>query len=254
MTSPVAMPKEMECYLTQDLLVPYVAGDIRLETKAWIDAHVSRCAACHAALRETAEAAGATIQVPPPMPPADTGRAVVGRVRRNVAILVGVVVICLALAAGSITFGVQALRKLADMPADLPVPSASVTPVEAVRQTDLRHLELTAGETQVFRDGVTQLYTTPGGQTVTLQVQRFDTESDASQAYRAWNGRFRVKTTSVEFNLGSGSSAKFLSQGQYHTGWQRGPWLIIISVPKETPSAADLRDAIRDSLYTAFQP
>lgn len=247
----MAVPKELECALVQDLLVPYVADDVRPVTRAFVEAHVSRCSPCHTALTETAEAAGATVQVPPPVLPADPGQKVVNRVRRNMIVLIGVLVLCVALTAGSIFFGIGALRKLAGMPATPPVPPAGLEPATVASLVDLSRLGLKQERIETSANGVRIPYYTDGKQ-VTLAFQRFESEREAARAFHAWNNSFRVRTMAVEFNTPSGGSARLRSQGSYHYGWNRDVWFVTIKVPESVPEAATLRDQIFTALQAAF--
>lgn len=247
----MAVPKQMECAIAQDLLVPYVAGDVRPETRAFVEAHVSRCTPCHTALAETAEAAGATVQVPPPALPADPGQKVVSRVRRNILVLVGVLVLCVALTAGSVVFGISALRKLTGMPAEPPVPNAGLEPAAAAELVSLARLGLTAMSPTPIPNGVQVVYL-KDDEVITLTFQQFDTYSDGSRAFHRWNDQYRVRMLSAEFNTTRSNSARFRSGGNYYYGWNRGLWLVTMEVPGAVTEPAQLRDQIYVALSAAF--
>ena len=105
-------PANLECSLVRDLLIPYVAAEVQPQTLAFINSHLSGCEACRGALAQLN--GGLAQPVAPPLP-ADAGRRVVSRVRRNVFVLIAVVVLALGASVGSLWFAVRTVVNLAGM-------------------------------------------------------------------------------------------------------------------------------------------
>jgi hypothetical protein len=240
-----------ECHLVRDLLVPYLAGEASPETVTFMNGHFSRCAECRAALTAmTGETPPAAAPAPPP-PSAEPGRRLVGRVRRQVILLMAVVVTSLALAIGGVVWGVSAFQRWANDPTKHPVPSYS-TPPAAAAQVDLSPLGLTPVDVSAVPDGAIARFQTADGETVTLAFYLHASPYRASEAYEGWYRSFSVKTMSVQSHSGSVGSARFRSGGHYYQGWHDDRWFITVDVPDSVPQAADLRAGIFQQLGTAW--
>jgi predicted anti-sigma-YlaC factor YlaD len=257
----MTVPSELECPIAQDLLVPYVADEVRPETKAWLNAHLSRCESCRTALAALTDAAGAVAQAPAPPVPADPGRKLVGRVRLTVWIIIAAVVGMLALTGGSVYFGIQAITKLSGMDVEHPVPTADVSPAQVLAKLDVSDLGLKvdpAAKTAslvptIAADAATLAFRNASGQPVYVEAIRQQTAADARRGFENFFNSFRSRTLSVQTILPSHAIAKFRSQGQYLYTWQADRWLFVISVADGITDPVPLRDNVRDHLFQAIR-
>jgi hypothetical protein len=249
----MTFPANIDCKIAQDLLVGYVTGEVSPETRTWITQHLDRCADCRQALAQYTAATGALHQVPLMTPPADPGRRTLGRMRRAVWVIVTVVVLCIAITAGSVIYAVTNFRRWTNMPVDQPVPPTAYSTELAAKAVDLSALGLTWHSVTVEPETARLSYTDAAGHPIRVELTRADDTAGARRAFRNWSGSFHSKLTSAETNVGENWTAKFRSQGQYCYGWQHNNWLITISVPEKAPNPAELRDQIRDLLFTEIR-
>jgi hypothetical protein len=249
----MTFPSNMNCKIAQDLLVAYVAGEVSPETRAWLTQHLDRCPDCRQALAEYTDATGAVHQVPLMTPPADPGRRTLGRMRRAAWVVITVVVLCLAITAGSLVYVLSNFRRWTNMPADQPVPAATYTAEQAAGRVDLSPLGLTRTGIYPGPDSTQVTFKDGAGNTVRVEFTRADDTAGARRAFKGWNESFRTKLASAETNVGDNWTAKFRSQGQYLYGWQHANWLVTICVPERAPQPAALRDQIRDLLFTQIR-
>lgn len=246
----MTVPENISCHLAQDLLIPYVAGEVRPETIEWMNRHLDGCASCRASLAALTEEAGA-LQTPAPPPRPDAGRQLMGRVRRQVILIIGVVIFSLALATGGIVWGVRAMQNWQANPENHPVPAEGVTPEQAAH-VDMTSVGLTAQGATVIENGVMVQYQTKSGQTVTVRFYKHPSPYRASEAFKAWDRSFRTKVMSVTTDSGTTGASRFRSGGNYYQGWHDGRWFIYVEIPEEAENPAGLRDAIKDRLNIAF--
>lgn len=237
--------ESLDCKLTQDLLVGYVANEVSPETREFVTRHLDRCDECRRALAQYTQPAPGW--APAPVPTADPGRRLVGRLRTRIWAVIGVVVLSLGITAGVLVWVFTAGRDAAGLPADMPVPSAAAAPrnvAEGVKLPDGMALDgITDGPGRAFA-----LYTLPDGKTGSIEYRRHDGADQARNDYDAWFRSFRVRSMSVEYNLPSERIAKFRSGGNYYYAWQREGWFIIITVPGDTSDPTAVRDQLRDHL------
>lgn len=246
----MSTPDNNSCHLAQDLLIPYVAGEVRPETIAWMNRHLDNCASCRASLAALTEEAGA-LPTPAPPPRPDAGRQLIGRVRRQVMLIIGVVIFSLALATGGIVWGVRAMQNWQANPENHPVPAETVTPEQAA-QVDMTSIGLTAQGVTAVENGMMARYQTQSGQTVTIRFYKHPSPYWAKEAFQAWDRSFSTRMMSVRTESGSVSASRFRSGGHYYQGWHDGRWFINVQIPQEAENPAGLRDAIKDRLHVAF--
>lgn len=239
-----------ECHLVRDLLVPYLAGEVSPETIAFMNGHLDRCPDCRAALAALTGDAPAPV-TPPAAPSPDPGRKLVGRVRKQVILLIAVVVTSLALAVGGLVWGISAFQRAVNDPTRHPVPAYSTAPATAAK-VDLSPLGLTPDGVDQIADGAVAHFRTSTGQPVTLAFYLHASPNRAKRAYDDWKSGFHTKVTSVAFESGSVGSTRFLSGGHYYQGWHDGSWFVTVDVPDTVPQAAELRAEILQQLGAAW--
>lgn len=240
----MAIPREIECHLVEDLIIPFVAGETSPETSAWVTEHVSHCERCQSALRAASDGEN---PFPEPTPVGDEpGRRLMKRVRRSVWLTVGLLAVLVVAVVGLSA----RVRTLANMPAEHPVPAASVAPEEAVRLnlTDLGLTSAAVAITTEPADGATASYQDPTGQMIKITAYRFPTAGDARTFAKGWERSFATKMLSLSTNLPSHSATKFRSEGVYYYAWREGIWFMQIAVPETVASPAALRDHVRDRI------
>lgn len=245
----MAVPNHVTCKIVQDLLIGYVAGEVSPETGAFVTAHLDQCPACRQALAQYTDASHSMQQMAPPAPPADPGRRTIGRVRRAVWVIVGVVALCLALTAGTVTWALVNMRGWTNMPYDQPVPGVAYTEQQVAEKVDLTSLGLGRPEIGKGPYGTLASYAGLAGRPVRVEYTR----EDPRDAFNRWSNSFRTKITSVEMNVGGHPTAKFRSGGYYYYGWQQDGWFITIAVSETAGQPTVLRDQIRDQLFSAFR-
>ncbi|HYF91953.1 MAG TPA: zf-HC2 domain-containing protein [Symbiobacteriaceae bacterium] len=247
----MALPSELECRIVEDLLVGYAAGEVHADTRDWVTLHLNRCAACRQALAQYTAAAAAIAPEPPPEPSAEPGRRLVGRVRRSVGLLAGVLVVCVFVTIGAVYFGIGAVRRFAGLPADMPVPQYGRTPTEVVRELPMPALTGCCIEVErtELPDFGSIIYQDDAGHEVELRFDQYDSLSAAATAYDRWQREFRVRTSSVSTETPTFDITKFKSGGSYYFGWRRANWFIYYSVPEAVENPVRLRDELRDFLY-----
>lgn len=243
-------PENTSCHLAQDLLIPYVAGEVRPETIAWMNRHLDGCASCRASLSELVEGAGA-LHNPAPPPRTDPGRRLIGRVRRQVLLIVGVVIFSLALATGGIIWGVSAMRSWQANPENHPVPAEGVTPEQAAA-VDLTQVGLTKHDVTAIEQGVLVRYQTAAGKTVTIRYSKHPSPSGARDAFEAWDRAFKIRVMAVKTSSGTVGASRLRSGGYYYEGWHDGRWFINVQIPEEVEAPAELRAAVKEQLTAAF--
>ncbi|HWI60909.1 MAG TPA: zf-HC2 domain-containing protein [Symbiobacteriaceae bacterium] len=237
-------PDKLDCKLTQDLLIGYVAGETSPETRDWVTRHLDRCDDCRQTL---AEFSSAGPQLPPaPLPSDLPGLRLTRRIKLGVSVLLAIVLGSLALTGGAIWWALTQGRQLADLPADLAVPPAVMAPREAASQTPVPS-GMTLQNATDLPDGVQYRFTNGAR----FELRQFADAKAAERAYNAWNRSFHVRTMSVSYDY-PGGTAKFRSGGQYYYAWQREGWLVVIAVPDTVQDPAGVRDQIRDGLVSAF--
>lgn len=250
----MTMPFDTECAIARDLQVAYAAGDVSPQTRDWLNSHLSRCPNCRQALDELLDASGAVRQQPAPVPPVAPGPRLVGRVRRNVIILITAVLLSLALAAGGITFGVYSIIKAAGMNIEHPVPLARTLPQSVIEQVDLASLQLKPISDDRGKNYAGRIYRSDRGD---LQAVVYATQSpstrQAHEYFQAWFEGYGSRTLSVETITPSHAVAKFRSQGKYLYGWQEGPWVITIEVWGSGDDLTVVRDQVRDAVFAAVR-
>ncbi|MGE5673768.1 MAG: zf-HC2 domain-containing protein [Mycobacterium leprae] len=285
----MSIPKELPCHLAQDLLIPYVAGDVSTETREWLEEHLRSCNACRAAYEATNRSADA-VSAPPPAPVGDPGRRVLGRMRRNIFVVVAAVLVAVGLGGGALFWGIQALRNVAGMPAYHPAPVDGIQPIDVVQKLDLSDLgmnkQLAEGRAirvnppakaqqslviqspQIMIMPGVLLAGSPGqadagvqqeafflfnGQPVLVYAFRADTAKAAHDALQKWHGTFHVFIAEFQFDRPDESAMRFRSGDWSYYAWSRGNWAFVIEVPASLPDQATVRDQVRDRLIRTIQ-
>ncbi|HLN61630.1 MAG TPA: zf-HC2 domain-containing protein, partial [Symbiobacteriaceae bacterium] len=227
---------------------PYVAGEVQPQTLEFVNLHLSGCEACRGAL---AQLSGGLGQPVAPPPPADAGRQVVNRVRRNVLVLIAVVVLALGAAGGSLYFAIHTIFTLAGMNVPHIVPPDRYKIAEVVERVDLTPAGLRLANRGSNPVGNEYRYEQADGRQVTVTYGHYGNTAQATQAFRHWfeDG---PRTMSVETGTSLHRIAKFRRAGQYYYGWQAQNWVIIIEVPGTVRDPAALRDEVRDLLRYSF--
>jgi hypothetical protein len=243
-------PDNNSCHLAQDLLIPYVAGDVRPETIEWMNRHLDGCSSCRASLAELVQETD-VLQCPAPVPSPEPGRRLMGRVRRQVILIIGVVIFSLAFATGGIIWGVSAMRNWQANPENHPVPAEGVTPEQAA-QVNLTSIGLTSQDVTAVENGMIARYETQSGQIVTVRFYKHPSPYWAREAFKAWDRSFSTRMMSVRTDSGTVGASRFRSGGHYYQGWHDGRWFINIQIPEKAQNPAGLRDAIKDRLSIAF--
>jgi hypothetical protein len=246
------MDNQLQCHVVQDLLIPYIAGDVSQETRVWVDGHLNGCDPCRNILVHLQRLAGAMREPAPPLP-ADLGRRLLSKIRRDVRLIIAIVLAVLVLGGASLFWGISLVRHLSNMPDDHPVPPASATVNEALNAF-WQPIGLNQRGTWPVEYGRAVALSGPDGRSAAVvEIRKYDSPAEARAAFNRWDSSFHVKLSSVSFALPSRSVTRFRSGGDYWYGWRAGPWYIVIQVDEKTPDAGKLRDQVRDRLIQSIQ-
>jgi|GEM_PF-2530356 len=245
---------KMECYLVRDLLIPYAAGDASQQTRAWVEQHVAGCEPCREAF---AEAIGLAAMPATPQPPVAPSQRLLKRVRITVIGTVALIAI-LIMAVGGLTWSISQVKRLANMPEDHAVPTATVSAREAV-SVDLSPLGLERAGTAVaetgfpgFTDGAEARYTAVDGTEIQLSAYRFTDARTARRFESDWEERFRMVQMRLTSRNSTQSATKFHSGGAFYYTWSKEGWFVVLQVPESAPDPTTLRDQIRDLLLIHY--
>lgn len=247
----------LACALAQDLLIPYVSGEVSEVTRRWVEQHLHDCADCKGSYEASQSDAAPVALVTEHLPPADPGRKLLRRVRLT---LLGLLTLILLLAVGvaGLSWTIMKARQVANVPVGHLVPRAELSALKAV-EADLSSLGLRLTSTSPsalqapgFVEGATANYETANGELIQVAAYRFETAEAALRHNKNWFNGFGIRTLSFSTQSRGEWVAKFRSGGHFYYGWSAGEWAIRISVPNELSEAANLRDQIRDALFVTY--
>lgn len=252
---------KLACHLAQDLLIPYLAGDVSNETRGWLEQHLSECADCRAALgmaRPALPSAGAPSGQPTEAghePTTAAAEKLLRRVKtRNTVIMAILILAAVSLISlmGLTFWGMSVFRSFTlPLPADHPIPAASVSPKD-VAGADLSSLGLTPAGTNVDGQSASAIWLDPANHRIRVAFTRSATAAAADRAFQSWVSQFPIRIASWENHRPGRSSVMARTPRTYIYGWQTDNCLVTIQVPSGAAEAASLCTSIRDALFRAF--
>lgn len=256
----MATPERTACPLARDLFIPYLAGEVSPETKAWLERHLAECDECRAAMASVA--GGAT---PRPAAAAELGRQLVPttdeawrqllrRVRRRNLLITVALSLALVVTFASISWTLKQLNAWGGLPLYQPIPLSGTTPSQAV-VVDLTPVGLTDGGVAATDDGAKATWFDTAGNAITIEASRFSSSDLAQATFLEW---CRTESTSSlglrlrQWEPTSRATAMYRDPRTHFYVWQTGEWFIIIRVPSRVTNAARLCTTIRDVLFATY--
>ncbi len=237
-----------ECFVVQDLLIPYLAGDVSAQTRDLVNAHLDICPACRGALDQLVQPAPA-LHSPGSAPSQEPERRLLRRLGRHIwlgiALLATFVLLTVGLAVS--------LLVVTRMPLSQPPAPPAALAAKQLAEIDLSVLGLRRVGVDERDGGALATYQDRYGHMLTIEFHKYENAGAAQATFTGWKHQFKTKTSAISTERSNWGSMKLKSGDTYYHAWYTDNWFIKITVPDEIPNAADLRNDLHEHLLRVFK-